>query len=125
MQTTHLIPAVGLGIAVLAAGCGGSDEPPARAATSGDPPASATQVDLPDGRIAFRRFFDDAQTHGAVFTIDPDGSGDKQITDPPAGYVDDQPDWSPNGKRIAFERCNEQKGCKAFTVAAGGGRPRR
>ena len=125
MRTTHLIPAVGLGIAVLAAGCGGSNDAPARAATSADQPARTAQVDLPGGRIAFRRFFDDAQTHGAVFTVDPDGSDEKQITDPPAGYVDDQPDWSPDGKRIAFERCSETQPCQAFTVAADGGTPRK
>jgi TolB protein len=125
MRTTYLIPAVGVGIAVLVAGCGGSDDPPARGSTSADPPARTSQRDLPAGRIAFRRYFDDAQTHGAIFTINPDGSGEKQITDPPAGYVDDQPDWSADGKRIAFERCSEEKGCKAFTVAANGGRPRK
>jgi TolB protein len=125
MHTTHLIPAVGLGIAIVAAGCGGSADVPARAATSGDPSARAAEVHLPGGRIAFRRFFDDARTHGAVFTANPDGSGEKQITDPPAGYVDDQPDWSADGKRIAFERCSETKGCRAFTVAVDGGTPRK
>ena len=76
MRTTYLIPAVGLGIAVLAGGCGGSDDTPARAATAADRPARTAHVDLPGGRIAFRRFFDDAQTHGAVFTVNPDGSGE-------------------------------------------------
>jgi TolB protein len=125
MQTTHLLPAVGLGIAVLAAGCGSSDEQPARAAKSADQAARAAHVDLPGGRIAFRRFLDDAQTHGAVVTVEPDGSDEKQITDPPAGYVDDQPDWSPDGKRIAFERCSETQPCQAFTVSANGGTPRK
>jgi TolB protein len=125
MRTTHLIPAVGLAIASLAAGCGGSDDTPARAAASADQPARTAHADLPAGRIAFRRYFDDAQTHGAVFTINPDGSGEKQVTDPPAGYVDDQPDWSPDGKRIAFERCSETQPCQTFTVAADGGTPRR
>jgi TolB protein len=40
----------------------------------------------------------------------------------PAGVVDDHPDWSPDGKQIAFERCSEAKPCAVFTVAAGGGR---
>jgi len=123
MNSTHLIPALGLGIAILAAGCDGSSDPPARTTTSAQSPARTTQVDLPAGRIAFRRYFDDAQTHGAVFTADPDGTGEKQITDPPAGHVDDHPDWSPDGKRIAFERCSENKPCSVFTVAADGGRP--
>ena len=60
MNSTHLIPAVGLGIAVLAAGCGGSSDPPARTATSAAVPARTAQVDLPAGRIAFRRYLDDA-----------------------------------------------------------------
>jgi TolB protein len=125
MHSSHLIPAIGLGIAVLAAGCGGSDDPPARAATSADPPAHAAQVDLPGGRIAFRRYLDEAQTHGAIFTTQPDGSDEKQITDPPVGYDDNQPDWSPDGKRVAFERCSETQPCRAYTVAAAGGTPRR
>lgn len=94
-------------LAVLAVGCGGSDDD-----SSGEPsdPANArpgNTVDLPSGRVAFRRFLDDAQTHGAIFTINPDGSGEKQLTDPPAGVIDDQPDWSPDGKQIVFERCSE------------------
>ena len=67
MGSTYLIPALGLGIAVLVIGCGGSSDPPARAATSADPPARTAQVDLPAGRIAFRRYLDDAQTQGALF----------------------------------------------------------
>jgi TolB protein len=116
------VPAAVLAIAVLAGGCGGSDEPSpkARAATE---PARAANIVLPGGRIAFRRYLDDAQTHGAIFTINPDGTEEKQITDPPAGHVDDHPDWSPDGKRIAFERCAEGEPCQVLTVAADGGRP--
>ena len=116
------VPAAAIAIAVLAGGCGGSDEPSpnARAASK---PAGAAKVVLPDGRIAFRRYLDDAQTHGAIFTINPDGTEEKQVTDPPAGHVDDHPDWSPDGKRIAFERCAEGEPCQVLTVAADGGRP--
>ena len=114
--------AVGLVIAVLAAGCGGSDEQsPKAGALSG--PTVAANVELPGGRIAFRRFLDDAQTHGAIFTINLDGSDERQLTDPPVGYVDENPDWSPDGKRIAFERCAEGEPCQVFTVAADGGPP--
>lgn len=57
-----------------------------------------------NGRIAFRRFLNVEMTWGAIFTIKPDGSGERQITHPPQGYVDRNPDVSPNGRRIAFER---------------------
>ena len=113
--------AVGLVITVVAAGCGGSGQSPKAGATSG--PTVAANVELPGGRIAFRRFLDDAQTHGAIFTINLDGSDERQLTDPPVGYVDDQADWSPDGKRVAFERCGEVEPCQVFTVAADGGRP--
>jgi TolB protein len=108
-----------LGAAALAAACGAADPPaaaPARAA------AKQADAPLPAGRIAFRRYFDDAHTHGAIFTIDSAGSGEKQITRPAAGVVDDHPDWSPDGTRIAFERCGGPKPCAVYTVAATGGR---
>ena len=57
-----------------------------------------------NGAIAFRRFLNDEQTWGAVFTIDPDGTDERQISHPPQGYVDRNPDVSPDGRRIAFER---------------------
>ena len=45
-------------------------------------------------------FLDETQTQSAVFTVGTDGSGERQITHPPAGTTDDQPDWSPDGKYI-------------------------
>jgi hypothetical protein len=86
--------AVGLVITVLAAGCGGSGEQSPKAGSTSEPTVAAN-VELPGGRIAFRRFLDDAQTHGAIFTINLDGSEERQLTDPPVGYVDEHPDWSP------------------------------
>ena len=116
------VVAVGLVITVLATGCGGSDEQSPKARATSEPTVAAN-AELPGGRIAFRRFLDDAQTHGAIFTIDIDGSDEKQLTDPPVGYVDEHPDWSPDGKRIAFERCAEGEPCQVFTVGADGGTP--
>lgn len=65
------------------------------------------------------------EKQGAVFTANTDGSGERRITHPPTGTVDDQPDWSPDGKQIAFERCSDQTSCVAMVVSAQGGKPRR
>jgi Tol biopolymer transport system component len=118
MKPAHLIiPTAALGAALLAAGCGGDNE------ASPAPRAQQVQADLPAGRIAFRRYLDGAQTTGAVFTVKPDGTGEKQITHPPAGVVDDQPDWSPDGRTIAFERCSDEAPCSVWTADATGGEP--
>jgi len=109
-------------VALAASECGGSDDKSAARKSTDVQEASAR--DLPPGRFAFRRFLDDAQTQGAVFTINTDGSGEKQVTHPPTGTVDDQPDWSPDGKRLAFERCSDQTGCVAMVVPSQGGQPR-
>jgi TolB protein len=57
-----------------------------------------------NGEIAFRRFFDVERTTGAIFLINPDGSGARQLTHPPQGGLDDQPNWAPDGSRIVFSR---------------------
>ena len=67
------------------------------------PPAGATFPDE-NGQIAFRRFLDEDRTRGAVFTVAPNGSRERQITRPPKGFVDRNPDVSPDGRRIVFER---------------------
>jgi dipeptidyl aminopeptidase/acylaminoacyl peptidase len=69
-------------------------------------PATAT-FDGENGRIAFRRFLDLDQTTGAIFTVRPDGSGERQVTHPEAGVVDRNPDVSPDGRRIVFQRDGE------------------
>jgi TolB protein len=73
-----------------------------------------------DGRIAFRRYFDAAHTRGAIFTINADGSGERQITHPPADTLDDQPDWSPDGSRLVFSRCPHNTDCRIYTIRADG-----
>lgn len=66
-------------------------------------PAQATPPG-DNGRIAFRRFLNVERTWGAVFTIAPDGTREFQVTHPPKGFVDRNPDVSPDGRRIVFER---------------------
>jgi TolB protein len=81
-------------------------------------PAAAT-FPGENGRIAFRRYFNAEQTWGAVFTIKPDGSGERQVTHPQPGFVDRNPDWSPDGRRIAFERQSDNYD-EVFVVNADG-----
>jgi TolB protein len=80
------------------------------AAASATPPAK-------NGRIAFGRWLDIAQTTRAVFVIAPDGASEQQLTHPSSGIVDDQPDWSPTGSMLAFERCMSR--CEVWTIGAG------
>lgn len=61
---------------------------------------TSTAQSPPHDPAAFRRFLNEERTWGAVFTIRPDGSGERQITKPPQGFVDRNPDISPDGRRM-------------------------
>jgi Tol biopolymer transport system component len=65
--------------------------------------ASATPPGT-NGRLVIRQYFNADHTNGALFTINPDGSHLVQITFPAANVLDTEPDWSPDGTRMAFER---------------------
>jgi TolB protein len=73
-----------------------------------------------NGSIAFRRYLDAKQTRAAVLTIAADGSGERQITRPPAHTLDDLPDWSPDGRRLVFSRCPPDNVCRLMIVNADG-----
>jgi Tol biopolymer transport system component len=60
-----------------------------------------------NGQIAFRRFFDSAHRSGAIFLINPDGSGERQVSHPPRGAIDAQfgpPSFAPDGTSLIFTR---------------------
>jgi Tol biopolymer transport system component len=75
-----------------------------------------------NGPIAFRRYLGPDRTHGAIFTIAPDGSAERQVTNPPAGESDDFPDFASDSRLIAFQRCGDF--CHVYTVRPDGTRPR-
>jgi TolB protein len=66
-------------------------------------PAEATFPDH-NGRIAFRRFLNEERTWGAIFTIKPNGKDEQQVTFPSPDFVDRDPDYSPDGQKIVFQR---------------------
>lgn len=73
-----------------------------------------------NGQVAFRRYADAAQTSGAIFAVNADGSNVRQITQPPPRTVDDRPDWSPDGTRLTFFRCPLDGLCAVHVVNADG-----
>lgn len=71
-----------------------------------------------NGKIAFRRYLDSDRTWGAVFVANPDGTEVRQVSRPPRGLVDDQPDWAPNGSLLVFTRCLRL--CGIYTIRPDG-----
>jgi Tol biopolymer transport system component len=57
-----------------------------------------------NGQLVFRRYLDPERTTGPLFVANPDGSKVRQITHPAKGVIDQEADWSPDGRKIAFER---------------------
>ena len=61
-----------------------------------------------NGQIVFRRYLSTDHSAGALFVVNPGGSGLRQLTHPATGRVlDNEPDWSPNGKQVVFQRADE------------------
>jgi TolB protein len=56
-----------------------------------------------NGRIAYREYFNAAHTRGAIFTVNPDGTGTRQVTHPRRSRLTTEPDWSPNGRWIEYQ----------------------
>jgi TolB protein len=104
-------------IAILVLGCGLA----ATAALANAPaPASSTTAPGKNGAIAFKRYLDSGRTTGAIFTMDANGKNVRRVTTPPAGAVDDQPDWSPDGSLLVFYRCAPDSPCGVYTVRPDG-----
>jgi TolB protein len=81
-------------------------------------PASAT-VAGKNGQIAWSRFADAAFSHADIVSANPDGTGLRKLTRTPSGTYDFNPDWSPDGTKVAFER-DTPDGGEIFTMNADG-----
>jgi Tol biopolymer transport system component len=73
-----------------------------------------------NGRISFRRYLNARHSWGAIFTINPDGTGERQVTHPERGVRTFQQDWSPNGRWIAYERDGGPDGEDLWKIRANG-----
>ena len=73
-----------------------------------------------NGQITFRRWLNDQTTRSALYTMNSDGTGVRRIVAPIRGGHDDQPDWSPDGSRLAFTRCPDALPCRLMVVNADG-----
>ena len=67
-------------------------------------PAAQATVPGTNGRIAYSRFADATFRHADIVSTNPDGTGLRKLTKTPAGTYDFNPDWSPHGTKVAFER---------------------
>jgi Tol biopolymer transport system component len=64
-------------------------------------PVAAVRADVFNGRIAFSSFRNaPQQSTGDIFTMNPDGSDLRQLTENPAD--DAQSDWAPDGRDIVY-----------------------
>lgn len=57
-----------------------------------------------NGQIAFRRWLNDETSRSALYTMNPDGTGVRRIVPRLRRAHDDQPDWSRDGRLLAFTR---------------------
>ena len=74
-----------------------------------------------NGKLAFRRSLNPQHTWGALFSVNPDGSDVRQITRPRKFVADVEPDWSPAGKLLVFQRIDVNgcgSGCETDEIDA-------
>src|SRR5436305_13169309 len=81
-----------------------------------------------NGQIAFRRWpvgaYEHSRTTTPLFLINPDGSGQRQLTHP-AKRQDGLPDFAPDGSKLVFNRVDPHGNGQIWIVSANGSGPRR
>jgi Tol biopolymer transport system component len=74
-----------------------------------------------NGRIAFSDF-----VSGQIYAVNPDGSALRQLTDTGPNRAADSPSWSPNGRRLLFDKLNFDTGLsRIWVMRADGSHERR
>jgi Tol biopolymer transport system component len=76
-----------------------------------------------NGLLSYREYFDPSHSTGALFVVNPDGSKSTQITDPGAGNLDTNQNWSPDGTQIVYEHDTADGSSSIWTVGALGQSP--
>jgi hypothetical protein len=77
-----------------------------------------------NGRIVFERLrFQNGPGWGELFVMSAQGSSVFKLTHPPNGTEDTNPDWSPDGARVAFTRARALGAHSVWTVNADGTDP--
>lgn len=73
----------------------------------------------PGGLIAFRRFTDNSLRTSQIVTAHPDGSEQRNLTEPAAGVQETLPSWSPDGKQVAYMRITSSPNSAAEVYVVG------
>jgi Tol biopolymer transport system component len=76
-----------------------------------------------NGLISYRPYFDPDHSTGALFVVNPDGTDPTQITDPGAGNLDTNQNWSPDGREIVYEHDTADGSSSIWIVDALGANP--